>query len=320
MQEYCICIDIGGTMIKGALFGSDGMPLLKRSVETLADKGREAVLKNLTSLIHSLQSTDKRVLAVGIGVAGVLDPQKEALLQSPNITVLEHVPLKKMLSDALHLPVFLENDANAAALGEQWAGAGRELDNFLLITLGTGIGGGFILRGELWSGENGKAGEFGHIVVAADGEACACGKRGCLEAYSSATAIKRMAQDALRAGVCSGLQNLSGGDFPAIDAEMVHQAALQGDAVSLDIFKYMARYLAIGISNVNNLLDIHHFILGGAVSNAFEIFVPFLLEEVKRLVYQVSRNKISIRVAQLGNDAGVCGAAYLALQKINVIT
>ena len=275
MQNYCIGIDIGGTVIKGALFASNGSLVQKRSVETLADKGRDAVLKNLTALIHSLHSTDKRVSAVGIGVAGVLDQHKEVLLQSPNIKVLEQVPLQKMLGEALRLPVFLENDANAAALGEKWAGAGRELDNFLLITLGTGIGGGFILHGELWSGENGKAGEFGHMVVAADGEACACGKRGCLEAYSSATAIKRMAQDALRAGACSGLQNLSGGDFSAIDAEMVHQAALQGDAVSRDVFKQMARYLAIGISNVNNLLDIHSFIIGGAVSNAFEVFGPF---------------------------------------------
>lgn len=316
MQNYCIGIDIGGTVIKGALFASNGSLVQKRSVETLADKGRDAVLKNLTALIHSLHSTDKRVSAVGIGVAGVLDQHKEVLLQSPNIKVLEQVPLQKMLGESLHLPVFLENDANAAALGEKWAGAGRELDNFLLITLGTGIGGGFILNNELWSGENGKAGEFGHMVVATDGQLCSCGKRGCLEAYSSATAIKRMAQDALRAGACSGLQNLSGGDFSAIDAEMVHQAALQGDAVSRNVFKQMARYLAIGISNVNNLLDIHSFIIGGAVSNAFEVFGPFLLDEVKRQVYRISRDTIRIFVSELGNDAGAYGAAYLGLQRL----
>jgi len=316
MQNYCIGIDIGGTVIKGALFASNGSLVQKRSVETLADKGRDAVLKNLTALIHSLHSTDKRVSAVGIGVAGVLDQHKEVLLQSPNIKVLEQVPLQKMLGESLHLPVFLENDANAAALGEKWAGAGRELDNFLLITLGTGIGGGFILNNELWSGENGKAGELGHMVVATDGQLCSCGKRGCLEAYSSATAIKRMAQDALRAGACSGLQNLSGGDFSAIDAEMVHQAALQGDAVSRNVFKQMARYLAIGISNVNNLLDIHSFIIGGAVSNAFEVFGPFLLDEVKRQVYRISRDTIRIFVSGLGNDAGVYGAAYLGLQRL----
>lgn len=316
MQDYCIGIDIGGTVIKGALFGSDCRLVQKRSVETGADKGREAVLKNLISLTHSLHSSDKRVSAVGIGVAGVLDQHKEVLLQSPNIKVLEQVLLQKVLSEALHLPVFLENDANAAALGEQWAGGGRELENFLLITLGTGIGGGFILHGELWSGENGKAGELGHMVVAADGQRCSCGKRGCLEAYSSATAIKRMAQDALRAGACSGLQNLSGGDFSVIDAEMVHQAALQGDAVSRDIFKQMARYLAIGISNVNNLLDINSFIIGGAVSNAFEVFGPFLFDEVKQLVYRISRDTIKIFVSELGNDAGVYGAAYLALQRL----
>jgi glucokinase len=316
MQDYIIGIDIGGTMIKGALFGSDGVLIVKRSVETRSDKGRDAVIENLIALINSLRKKDGRVLSVGIGVAGVLDWSKEILLQSPNIKELEHAPLQKVLTEALHLPVSLENDANAAALGEKWAGAGRELDNFLLITLGTGIGGGFILNGDLWSGENGKAGEFGHMVVAADGELCACGKRGCLEAYSSATAIQRMAQDAVRAGTCSSLKNLSAGDFSAIDAEMVYQAALQGDAVSINIFKQMACYLAIGIGNVNNLLDIHNFILGGAVSNAFEVFRPFLLDEIMRQIYTISQNKISIKVAQLGNDAGIYGAAYLALQKL----
>jgi len=316
MQDYIIGIDIGGTMIKGALFGSDGVLIEKRSVETRVDRGRDAVLQNLIALIKSLHTTKGQVLSVGIGVAGILDPPKEVLLQSPNIKPLEQAPLKKLLNEALQMPVFLENDANAAALGEQWAGAGRELDNFLCITLGTGIGGGFILHGDLWTGENGKAGEIGHMVVATDGILCACGKRGCLEAYSSATAIKRMAQDAVQSGACSSLQNLSSGDFSAIDAEMVHQAALQGDAISIDIFKQMARYLAIGISNVNNLLDIHNFIIGGAASNALEVFRSFLLDEVARQVYAISQSKIKITASQLGNDAGIYGAAYLALKSI----
>jgi glucokinase len=316
MQDHIIGIDIGGTMIKGAFFDSHGALVEKRSVETRVDRGRDAVLQNLIALIKSLHTAKGQVLSVGIGVAGVLDPPKEVLLESPNIKPLEQAPLKKLLNEALQLPVFLENDANAAALGEQWAGAGRELDNFLCITLGTGIGGGFILHGDLWTGENGKAGEIGHMVVATDGILCACGKRGCLEAYSSATAIKRMAQDAVQAGACSSLQNLSRGDFSAIDAEMVHQAALQGDAISLDIFKQMARYLAIGISNVNNLLDIHTFIIGGAASNALEVFRSFLLDEVARQVYAISQSKIKITASQLGNDAGIYGAAYLALKSV----
>jgi glucokinase len=316
MSDCIIGIDIGGTMIKGALFGSDGTLLRKRSVETRTEQGRDAVMENLTTLINSLRSCDARVLSAGIGVAGVLDPLKEVLLQSPNIKQIERTLLKKLLQGVLQLPVFLENDASAAALGELWQGAGRELDNFLLLTLGTGIGGGVILQGGLWSGELGKAGEIGHMIVAADGTACACGKRGCLEAYASATAIKRMAQDALRAGSCSSLHNFSCGDSSTVDAEMVHQAARQGDAAAISVFKEMARYLAIGISNVNNLLDIHHFILGGAVSNAFDVFGPFLLDEVNSRVYDISRNKIAITVAQLGNDAGIYGAAYCALQGV----
>ena len=314
MQNYVVGIDIGGTMVKGGLFTNDGILVQKLSAETQVHQGSDTVLKNLSTLVTSLQKYGGRVLSVGIGVAGVLDVKRETLLQSPNLPELDNFPLKRRLAEAWGIPVFVENDANAAALGEKWAGAGRNLDNFLLITLGTGIGGGFIVNGELWTGEAGKAGEVGHMVVVTDGVPCACGKYGCLEAHSSAEAVKRMAIEALQAGVCSSLKNLSGGDYAAIDAEMVYHAAKKGDAAATEIFKKASHYLAVAIANVNNLLDIHNFIIGGGMSNAFDLFAPFLQGEVKELVFTTARDKVTIVSSKLGNDAGIFGAGYLALK------
>jgi glucokinase len=315
MQNYVLGIDIGGTIIKGALFNSEGQLLETSSIGTQESQGKEKILGNLLSLVNSLQKKAKKVSAIGIGVAGILDAEKEVLLQSPNLKNLENAHIKNFLTEALRIPVYLENDANAAALGEKWAGAGKNIENFLCITLGTGIGGGLILRNELWSGENGKAGEFGHMIVAHRGVSCACGKNGCLEAYSSGEAISRMARKTLQSGVCSSLKNLSGGDFNNIDAEMVYHAARNGDTVAIEIYKQAAAYLAVGIANVNNLLDIHYVILGGGVSKAFDVFAPFLLEEIKKQVFIISRERIVVVPSALGSAAGIYGAGYLALQR-----
>ena len=317
-MKYIIGIDIGGTIIKGAVFSTEGRLVQASSIETQAYQGTEKALSNLLSLVNSLQEKGGRCSAIGIGVAGVLDAKKERLLQSPNLKNLENVNLKSFLAEAVQLPVYLENDANAAALGEQWAGAGRDIENFLLITLGTGIGSGLVLNGDLWTGENGKAGEFGHMIVEQGGEPCACGKKGCLEAYSSGEAISRMAREALQSEACSSLKNLSGGDLDHIDAEMVYHAAQNGDTVAIEVYRRAARYLAIGIANVNNLLDIHHVILGGGVSKAFNLFAAVLIEEVKKQVFHISQDRIVIVPSQLGSEAGIYGAAYLALKNVRM--
>ena len=315
-MKHVIGIDIGGTIIKGALFAADGKLVQASSIETQAYQGTEKALSNILSLVNSLQVKGRWCSAIGVGVAGVLDANKERLLQSPNLKNLESVYLKNFLTEAVQLPVYLENDANAAALGEKWAGAGRGIENFLLITLGTGIGGGLVLKGDLWSGENGKAGEFGHMIVEQSGAACAFGKHGCLEAYSSGEAISRMAREALQSGACSALKNLSSGNFDTIDAEMVYHAAQNGDTVAIEVYRRAARYLAIGIANVNNLLDIQHVILCGGVSKAFNLLAAVLIEEVKKQVFLISRDRIVIVPSQLGSEAGIYGAAYLALHNL----
>lgn len=312
MAKNVVGIDIGGTMVKGALFSNQGSLIKKAAIETPVSHGKNKVMQDLSALLDSLQENEDKAAAVGIGIAGVLDPQREILLESPNLPGWENFALKKILSQAWKIPVCLENDANIAALGEKWVGAGKELDNFLFFTLGTGIGSGLILHGELWTGELGKAGEFGHMTVNPDGVLCACGKQGCLEAYSSGEALTRMAKQALQAGEGSSLSNLCSGNLDALDAKMIYTAASQGDTLSLAIFRKAAHFLAVGIADVNNLLDINTFIVGGGVSKAFDIFKPFLVEEVAKRVFKIAKDKIMIVPSKLGNDAGVFGAGYLA--------
>jgi glucokinase len=317
MNGYIIGIDIGGTMIKGALFDLQGGLIRKDETSTKAEKGLEPFIENIVSFVNLFQKGTGKASSLGIGIAGVLDKERETLLESPNLPLLKNVPLKKLLESELGIPVFIENDANIAALGELWAGDGKGIDNFLLLTLGTGIGSGLILNGNLWTGETGKAGEFGHAVVNPEGAQCACGKKGCLEAHSSGSAMVRMAREALAKGRESSLQNLYKNNPDALTPKAIYTEAKNGDELCLEIFKEAARFLAIAISDVNNLLDIHNFIIGGGVSKASHIFEAGLREEVKKRVFSVSKEKIRIIISKLGNDAGIFGAGYLAKQNIS---
>lgn len=312
MQQTIIGIDIGGTMIKGGLFDRQGVCLQKKSIPTDVSMGINRLMQNIITLVHLLTSDDRPPAVVGIGIAGILDRTRTILLESPNLPQLHDFKLKEMLEPELNIPVVLENDANCAALGELWAGAGRDLENFLFFTIGTGIGSGLILNGRLWPGEYGKAGEFGHVIVNPSGAQCACGKQGCLEAHASGSAITLLAQEALARGKPSSLQARFHDRPGELSPEIIYNEAQKGDLLCLAIYREAARFLAIGMSNVNNLLDIHHFIIGGGVSKAFHLLEDFLLNETRQRVFGVSRDKITISIATLGNAAGIYGAGYVA--------
>jgi len=312
IQHSVIGIDIGGTMIKGGLFDHQGACLQKNSIQTNVSLGIDCVIQNIIRLVRLLSTGARPPAAVGIGVAGVLDRARTTLLESPNLPQLHDIKLKKLLESEIHIPVVLENDANCAALGELWAGAGKNLDNFLFFTIGTGVGSGLILNGRLWMGEQGKAGEFGHLIVNPSGAHCACGKQGCLEAHASGSAITRLALEALTRGQESSLQTLFHVHQKSLTPELIYKEAAKGDSLCRSIYREAARFLAIGMSNVNNLLDIHHFIIGGGVSKALHLVEEYLLNETRQQVFSVSRDKIKISIASLGNDAGIYGAGYIA--------
>lgn len=303
-------IDIGGTMIKGALFTEQAELIKKFETPSFPDKKYDEFINNIVSFIKGMSSENIKALAIGI--AGLIDSPRNMLIESPNLPLLKNLPLKSLLADKLNIPVFIENDANIAALGELSAGEGKTVDNFLLLTLGTGLGAGLIMNRQLVTGETGKGGEFGHIIVQPDGETCGCGKKGCLEAYASGSAMVRMAKTALKQDRKSLLMGLYHQNPDSITPKDIYTAAENNDDLAQEIFKTTAKYLAIGISNVNNLLDIHTFIIGGGVSKASHIFAEGLLQQVQENVFEISRDKISIRISRLGNDAGILGAGYLA--------
>lgn len=316
MNNHLLGIDIGGTMIKGALFNSSGTMVARGELPTGGDKGVDYFFGNIITLVGNLQENSPVASALGVGIAGLLDRERRMLLESPNLPLLNNLSLKDLLSSRLQMPVFIENDANVAALGELWAGDGRDIQNFLLLTLGTGIGGGLILNGKLWTGDLGKAGEFGHVIVEPGGPLCGCGKRGCLEACSSGSAMVRIAREKLASGIPSSLKTMYDKNPQDITPKALYIEARNGDMLCNNIFHEAARYLAQAISNVNNLLDIHTFIIGGGVSKASEIFHAGLMEEVQNRVFSMSKKKMSIVISRLGNDAGMYGAGYLAMMGI----
>ncbi len=319
MTHHILGIDVGGTMIKGGLFTEQGRLIAKDSVATNPEEGPEKFGNAVEALSKKLTAGHGNADAMGIGIAGVLDNERTTLVESPNLPALNNFAVQSVLSDQLGIPVLIENDANVAALGELWAGSGKGLENFLMFTLGTGIGSGLILNGALWTGETGKAGEFGHIIVdtGPDAPLCGCGKRGCIEAHGSGTAIVRMAREALDSGKNTALRAQFADTPGDITPEAVYHEAVKGDEVCKEIYKTATCYLAVALSNINNLLDIHDFIIGGGVSKAFDLFEADLYDETRKRIFSVSRDKVRITLSALGNDAGMYGAAYLAHRQSN---
>ncbi len=312
MKKCIIGLDIGGTAIKGALFADTGALTVRDEIASRHGSGAPGFMDSVCEFVMTL-SRRRPVGAVGLGIAGVLDPDRATLIESPNMPELPGYPLKAELEKRLRCPVIIENDANAAALGELKAGTGRGHENFIFFTLGTGIGSGLILNSRLWRGEQGRAGEFGHVTVYPGGEPCGCGKRGCLEAHSSGTAIVRMAAAAARQSGGTVLRAYA--DTPGdLTPELIYRHARAGDEICLDIFKSMARGLATAIAGVHTLLDICTFIVGGGVSGAYDLFCPMVLKEVDQRVFCSSRGRVRLLKAHLGNDAGVYGASYAARQ------
>jgi glucokinase len=314
MENMVVGLDIGGTAVKGVLLSTSGETVRNEVIATCHEAGQEEFVASLCDFAHNL-ARGYTIKTLGLGIAGLLDRERTMLLESPNLPGLQWLPLKNMLEQRLMCPVIIENDANVAALGELRAGAGRGHSNFLFFTLGTGIGSGIILNKSLWMGEQGKAGEFGHMTIDPGGQVCGCGRRGCLEAYSSGTAIVRMARLASLSNEDSALHEYAD-DLAAITPKVVYQYALNADRACCIIFETMARGLASAIADVNNLLDIHTFIVGGGISMASDFFIPMVMEALDQKLFTMSRGQVTLIRAQLGNDAGVLGAGYMALDRL----
>ncbi|MBI1955342.1 MAG: ROK family protein [Acidobacteria bacterium] len=315
MSRCAIGVDLGGTNLRIAAIDEAGKMLEKVSLPTRTRQGPDVVIREMCQAVGELarKLDGKSSLAgIGVGVPGILYLDKGILRRSPNLPGWENYPVREEIESHLGLRVFLENDANAAALGEKWLGVGRNFESLCLLTLGTGVGGGLILEGEIWHGFLGMAGELGHIVVAEDGLPCPCGGRGCLETEASATAIVRKAQEVLTAGRSPALAEARQ-ESREITAELVYEIAKNGDTACREIFGSVGRYLGIGIAGLINSLNLPLYVIGGGVAEAWDLFAPALLEHALQRSYIFCEGNTRIERSVLKSDAGLYGAAYLGL-------
>jgi glucokinase len=302
MVEYSIGVDLGGTNLRAAVIDRSGTIIEKISASTNMPEGREAVVASIVGAIARLRDKYGSGPLAGIGVAvpGFILMEPGVIVGSNNLAALEDYPIRDDISRRLGERVILENDANAAALGEKWMGAGRDVDDLVLLTLGTGIGGGIISGGRVLHGHVGMAGEIGHMTVDPVGNPCGCGNVGCLEKHASATAVVAMAK----------LLHL-GEDRPEVTSEFVCQLAKAGDAKAKMVFERMGRALGLAIGNLVNIFNFPLYLMSGGMLPAWEFFMPALLEEVERRSFTYRNAKTRIEQAVLGNEAGLYGAAYL---------
>lgn len=292
-------IDLGGTAIKAGALDEQGRVLERRSIPTGLESGAAAVLDRMAALARELGATGR----VGVGSPGLIDHAAGRVLESPNLKAMEGAPLRDELARRLGFAprdVILENDANAAAVGEAWLGAGRTHQDLLLVTLGTGVGGGFVLKGELYAGPGGMAGEIGHVCIDPDGPPCGCGRRGCVEQFASATAAKRRAR-------ALGLPAESPGDLKLLAA-----AARRAPGAERDLCTAIGRDLGRGLAVVVTLLDLRCFVVGGGFGAALDVLLPGVRAGIDERSYGSRLADVLVLPAELGPDAGWIGAARLA--------
>lgn len=307
--------DLGGTNLRAATIDENGKIHFRVRHDTPSTaKTPDEILRALVVTARECEtrsrSNEKAILAASVVVPGTVDSSNEVVIQVPNLRCLDNFPLKAALEAELGWPIVLENDANAAAIGEMWMGAGRCCRTIVCMTLGTGVGGGIILDGKLWRGADGSAGEIGHTTVDPNsGVKCKCGNTGCLEVFASATAIVRMTREALPRYPQSILRE------DALSAAKVYEAGLNGDELALEVLARMGTYLGIGIANVINLLNPEMIAIGGGVANGWQLFEKQMHREVAERAFPLPARRVRIVPAECGDDAGLLGAARLAFDK-----
>jgi len=340
MPDYSIGVDMGGTNLRIAAISTEGQLLEKITTGVKLALGRDYVIGEMCDAILHLTERYRsvgRFLGVGIGVPGIIDVEAGMMRKSANLPGWSDYPVRDEIESRLGARVFLDNDANVAALGEKWLGAARDADDMAMITLGTGIGGAIILNGKIFYGMSGMAGEFGHVTIEPSGVPCGCGNRGCAERYASATAVVRMAREAIAGGDAPELAKAARSD-PDFSAKSVYDLAMKGDASAQRIFTRFGEALGILLADLVNVLDLDMFVIGGGVVSAWDAFAARMFSELRErsLVYAASapedpgaekkgasaqiasytRRHTIITRAILGSDAGLYGAARVPASQV----
>src|SRR5438132_768553 len=284
MSDFSIGVDLGGTNLRIAAVDEHGVLLEKVTLGTQVALGRDRVIHDMCEAIRHLTHKYEGsggLQGIGIGVPGIIDMKTGTLRESPNLPGWAESAVRAQIEQMLGTRVILENDANAAAFGENWLGAARNVEDMAMLTLGTGVGGGIVLGRAIWHGMTGMAGEFGHITVEPEGVQCGCGNRGCLEQYASATAVVRMAREAIADNGSTALARASHSDAE-FSAKSIFNLAIQGDEDAKRIFRRVGRALGIVLSTLVNSLNLPMYVVGGGVSSAWEAFSPAIFDELKK--------------------------------------
>ncbi|MCL2030671.1 MAG: ROK family protein [Oscillospiraceae bacterium] len=307
-----IGVDLGGTNIAVGLVDEAGNILRRAKAKTLPERGPKAVTDDIAALCRAVMADGGpvEVRSVGIGTPGSIDRERGMVVHAYNLG-FDHLPLGPMLEAALPgIPVRVENDANAAALGEAFRGGARDYASSILVTLGTGIGGGIVMDGKLLTGHNGAAGEIGHHVIVFDGHPCTCGMRGCWEAYASATGLIRQTAEAMDAAPDSAMHAISAA-AGKVSGRTAFEAARAGDAAGRAVVERYLDYLAAGLINLINILQPEAVCIGGGVAGEGRPFLEAVRGRVKRGVFRSEQGETEVVLAELGNDAGLIGAALV---------
>jgi len=316
-KKPVLAVDLGGTKIIAAIISSK---VIAREYQlTRADEGPPSVIKRILSTIDhllDLRNLDPSQLdSMSIAAAGAIDIEKGLVTLSPNLPGWRNIPLRDVVREKYGANTFLINDASAAVLGEHHFGAGKGVNNLIMLTVGTGIGGGIIINGELYPGPSGSAGEIGHMTIDINGPKCNCGNIGCWERLVSGKAVAEEAIRRLGQGEKSSLTEIVGGKIKSITAEKVSLAAQNGDFLALEVISKAATYLGIGLVNLVNIFNPEMIIIGGGLAKMGDLLLEPARRVVKERAFQVSARLVRIVPAQLGDDAAVLGAAIFARQQ-----
>ena len=308
-SNLVFAVDLGGTHLRAALVDSSGKIHKQLKRKTPKDETPDVLIDTLASVADEWRNGP--IIGAAVMVPGAVDSAQAVVLSAPNLPSLINFGLKAVLQERLGWPVVLENDANAAAIGEMWLGAARGCRDVVSVTLGTGVGGGMLLGGKLWRGAHGAAGEIGHTTVDPfSGLKCKCGNTGCLELFASATAIVRMARESLSQFSAA---TLSADD---LTAEKIYEAGRQGDELALSVFRRAGKYLGIGLANLMSLIDPEIIVINGGVVNGWDLFAVDMYAEVSERAFQATAPKVKIARAECGDNAGLLGAARLAFDEM----
>jgi len=313
LEKMIVGVDLGGSKINAILADSRGNILRQGLKDTLAQEGPDEVIKRVIRCVKQVASgTD--IAGIGIGAAGACDVATGVITLSPNLPGWHNIPLKDILQREFDLPIYLENDATVAALGEHYFGGAVDVANLIYLCVGTGIGGGIMIDGQLYHGASGSAGEIGHMTIDINGPRCSCGNIGCWETFASGTALAREAVKQIKAGAKTSILNFADGDPKKVSAQRVFLAAQEGDPLANELISQTASYLGVGLVNIVNIFNPQLILIGGGLSRMGRLLLEPASKVVRDRAYELPAAAVRIELARLGADAEALGGVALVLE------